>query len=206
VKYLTSAITVISLPLMILNMFGGIVSGIWLICLGEWSVIGLGIASLFASTFLLGLAMTPAMLLTVLAAKCAEKNRGWGLILFGSLTALYQYILIAVWCLMVFFLIANNATDRTVIPRMIWAYGMAIGPWAYMASREQGVAATIIVFFTAVSCLVTMLLAILTPVTRLTVMETFGCLMFVGFVVQSGIIILVQKELKATASAVIEAS
>jgi hypothetical protein len=40
-------IVVLSAPLWFLNMFGGIISGVWLAILGEWGSIGYGVAALF---------------------------------------------------------------------------------------------------------------------------------------------------------------
>ena len=55
--------TVLAVPLGLINMLGGIVSGIWLAILGEWGIIGYGIAALFVSGIGLGLAMVPGLLL-----------------------------------------------------------------------------------------------------------------------------------------------
>ena len=49
--------TVMAVPLGILNIFGGVVSGIWLAILGEWGIIGYGILALMVSGIGLGLAM-----------------------------------------------------------------------------------------------------------------------------------------------------
>ena len=40
-KALMGLITALSVPLMILNILGGIVSGIWLAILGRWGTVGL---------------------------------------------------------------------------------------------------------------------------------------------------------------------
>ena len=52
-KRLTGLIAALTIPLMILNMLGGIVSGIWLAILGDWGTFGLGILLFFVSTGLL---------------------------------------------------------------------------------------------------------------------------------------------------------
>lgn len=41
----------------IFNLFGGIVSGIWLVILGEWGVIGYGILALIVSSMGISFAM-----------------------------------------------------------------------------------------------------------------------------------------------------
>ena len=42
-KALMGLIAALSAPIMILNVLGGIVSGIWLAILGQWGTVGLGI-------------------------------------------------------------------------------------------------------------------------------------------------------------------
>jgi len=45
-------ITLLSVPLMVINLLGGVVSFIWLAVLGEWGIIGYGIAGLVIVMFL----------------------------------------------------------------------------------------------------------------------------------------------------------
>lgn len=47
----------LSLPFVILNLFGVIVAGIWLAILGDWRSIGYGIAIMIVSTFLLSIVL-----------------------------------------------------------------------------------------------------------------------------------------------------
>lgn len=49
------------IPFMVLNLLGGIVSGIWLAILGRWEALGLGVAFFFTSKFLLSFALLPAV-------------------------------------------------------------------------------------------------------------------------------------------------
>jgi hypothetical protein len=78
-KALMALITALSIPLMILNMLGGIVSGIWLAILGEWGAVGTGILFFFVSTWLLGFALMPSLLFAAPAAYCAKKGKTFGL-------------------------------------------------------------------------------------------------------------------------------
>jgi len=71
-KALTGLIIALSIPLMILNMLGGIVAGIWLAILGDCSI-GAGILIFFVSTGILGFVIMPSILLAVPAALCAER-------------------------------------------------------------------------------------------------------------------------------------
>jgi hypothetical protein len=62
-------------PLMLLNAFGGIAAGIWLLTLKEWGAIWYGIAALLFSHYLLGFAVMPGALFAVPGMALAEKGR-----------------------------------------------------------------------------------------------------------------------------------
>ena len=46
-------IQAISIPLIVLNLIGGVASGIWLVIIGDWRTVGLGIGLFFVSTLIL---------------------------------------------------------------------------------------------------------------------------------------------------------
>ena len=71
---LVKLMNLFALPIMILNLLGGIVSGIWLAILGQWWAIGAGIASLFLSTLLLGIVLMPSALLALPGIYLQEKG------------------------------------------------------------------------------------------------------------------------------------
>jgi hypothetical protein len=63
-----------SIPVMLLNFWGGIVGGIWLAILGKWDLIGLGIVSMLISSFGLGLALTPGFLFLAPAGLALDRG------------------------------------------------------------------------------------------------------------------------------------
>jgi hypothetical protein len=81
---------------MLLNLFGGIVSGVWLIVLRDWGVLGLGVCFFVVSTLLLGIALMPSLLLAATAAYFFERNKTVVSVFFGALSSLYILILITV--------------------------------------------------------------------------------------------------------------
>ena len=56
---------VISFPIMLLNILGGIVGGVWLGVAGEWWTLGLGVVGIICGAFFCSLLMFPGMSLTV---------------------------------------------------------------------------------------------------------------------------------------------
>lgn len=195
---LLGLITALSVPLMILNILGDVVSGIWLAFLGEWGAIGRGILFFVVSTWLLGFALMPSLLLTAPAAYYAERGKTFGLVCFGALSSLYILALITIWCCSILFLFLKDATASSLIPRLIWSYGVATGPWVYMASKDQGpagegFASTLATFLAELAYLVIMLLVIFTPITLLGAIKVFGGFMLVDLVVELSLVVTIQK-------------
>lgn len=199
-KAIVGLITALSIPLMILNMLGGIVSGIWLAILGEWGAVGTGILIFFVSTLLLSFALMPSFLLAAPAAYFGEKGKTIGLVFFGALSSIYILGLITIWCCGILFLFVKDATASSLIPRLIWSYGIATGPWAYMASKEgqgeEGFASTMATFLAELAYVVIILLVLFSPISLLGAIKVFGGFMVVGLILQLSVVVMIQKEQK----------
>ncbi len=129
---------ILTLPIMILNFSSGIVGGIWLAFLGEWKLIGIGIALLFTSHWFLSLLMMPGLLISGAALHFAEKNKVL-YCFFGFLSQLYMNILVIGTCVMAFFICSSfykGVVDVGYIPYVLWSWGMALGPWQFFTSKE----------------------------------------------------------------------
>ena len=201
-KALTGLITALSIPLMILNMLGGIVAGIWLAILGDWTTIGAGILIFFVSTSILGFVIIPSILLAVPAALCAEKGKTFGLVCFGALSSLYILTVITLWCCGILFFFVRDATASSLIPRLLWSYGLATGPWAYMAGKDvqgggnEGFASMLATFLAQLAYASIMILVIFTTITLLGAIKVFAGFMAVALVIQVTLAVLIQKEMK----------
>lgn len=202
-KALLGLITILSGPLAILNILGGIVSGIWLAVLGEWGIIWLGFLAILVSSLALGLVLTPATLLTSLAVISAEKGKTFGMLCLLALSNLYVIGIITVWCCGVLFALVKDATSISLIPSLIWSYGIATGPWGYMAFKEQkggtGDASTLATFLAELAYVVIMLMVIFSAVTLAQALKVFAGFMLVGLVILMTVAYLVQKEMKELA-------
>jgi hypothetical protein len=198
-KALMGLVTALSFPLTLLNILGGITSGIWLAVLRDWGTLGLGLGFFFFSTLILGFVLTPSLLLAAPAAYYAEKGKTLGLIFFGTLSSLYVVALITVWCCGVLFLFVRDASAATIIPRLIWSYGVATGPWGYMASKDrgssdEGVGSTFAVFMAELAYLVIMLVVIFFGISLIGALKVFGAFMLVALVAQITTVVLIQRQ------------
>jgi hypothetical protein len=200
VKILQGIITALTLPLALFNMLAGVVAGIWLAILGEWGTIGHGILFFFVSTFSLSLVLLPSMLLSAPAAYCAEKGKTFGMLCFSALSNIYTLAVITIWCCGILYMFVKDANASTLIPKLIWSYGIATGPWSYMASKEQqggdAFASLLATFLAELAYVVIILMIIFTTITPFQVIKVFAGFMLIGLLIQMTVAYLLHKEMK----------
>ena len=83
----TRFIEIISIPIIFLNFGSGIVGGVWLAFLGEWRLVGIGVALLFTASFSLSILMLPSIPIGMIATYFLNRRKRWT-------TYLGQYFLI----------------------------------------------------------------------------------------------------------------
>jgi len=132
-----ATITVLTVPIMLLNLLGGIGSGIWLAILGEWGEIIRGIIFFVVAGFAISIALMPSLLFAAPAAMAVERGKKLLGALLGSLSVLYTVALITIWCIWVMWLFVSSATESSLIPLLVWSYGVALGPWMWLAQKDQ---------------------------------------------------------------------
>jgi hypothetical protein len=125
----------ISIPIMLLNFGGGIVGGIWLATLGKWGLLGLGVASMLLSSSGLSLVLTPGLLFAVPGGLALDRGKYVVGFLCLALSNLWVYIVMIVWSVGCFKVVLGYYDSGSIWPYLLWAYGMATGPWTYMAVR-----------------------------------------------------------------------
>ena len=136
-KALLAILTILAVPLVLMNVLGGVVSGIWLAFLRQWGALGIGVLSLIFATFTISFALLPSIILNWPAAKLFER----GHIALGSILAIpasiYTTLVMVVWCYGVFTTFLSMSSPTSLVPMLLWSYGVATGPWSYMAQRES---------------------------------------------------------------------
>ena len=176
--------------LRLLMMLSSIVAGIWLAILGEWGIIGYGIiAALFVSELGLGLAISPQLLFATPAAALYEKGNKFGFYFFAFLGALYVVGVLTTWCIVVLYFFARQSDANSVIPALLWSYGVATGPIARMARKEEaqgggGVGTMVPTFFSQVAYVLVILAVLFFKVSIFDVSVLFGAIMIIGLIFQ----------------------
>jgi len=186
-------ITVLLIPIGFINMLGGIISGIWLVILGHWSPIGYGLLFLAFSSFGLGLAMMLGLIFAAPAAMMEERGNKFGSYFFGFLSVLYTYGVLTVWCLVVMTYFLKQADNDSVIPLLIWSYGVATGPIGWMAQKERNEYSMISTFFIQAAYLISIVAILLVGVSMTDLMAIFGAVTLVGLVLQFTLVHMTQK-------------
>lgn len=129
---IASLLGVISVPLMVLNFISGFVSAIWLLVIGEWRSVVLGIVIVAVASFAIGILLLPTLLFAGLASTGKRALQYISVVL----STLYVGTIIVVWCTIILLVFFGRTSPRNVIPMMLWSYEVATGPWAYMASKD----------------------------------------------------------------------
>lgn len=155
-------ILLLLLPIMIFNFGAGIVGLVWLMFSGGWPAILVGIGALVLGPFAIGVAMLPGMAIAVPAIGALQSGRvSTAMVLpLLILSSFWTYVVLTVWCVGTFVILLNNF-EGDLIPRMLWAYAVATGPWTFMAQKEaasdRDSQAPTTAFFAQVGCLSIML-------------------------------------------------
>lgn len=121
----------------IMNFGGSVVAAIWLLILGEWGALGAGIAGILAGSFLMGIAMLPAMLFTPLLVMGGKSGNRALLYLGGFLSMAYTMVIASAWTAWCFHYFGKITHAAALIPACLWAYEVATTPWVFMASKEK---------------------------------------------------------------------
>jgi len=135
-NFFTGVITVLSVPILFLNVIGGIVGGIWLMIAGEWSLFLGGLIYMAFGAMILGLLLMPGLLLGMPAVMFAEKRNYVMFFIFGLLSLAYTYSLIGISTYFVSDWVLSFST-APLWATLLWLYAVVLAPWQYMASKED---------------------------------------------------------------------
>lgn len=151
-------INVISVPIILLNYFSGIVGGIWLLILGQWRLVFASIAVSFVVPLAYSLVTIIQMPLVLLMSYAEERNKKTLAIFSGFINLFIGHAVIFFYVFGVLEAVIKISikTHLSIIPFLVLGYSVATGPFSFMASRESedSVGSFIGVFVTQISYLV----------------------------------------------------
>ena len=154
--FLAQLATLLSLPVLFINSFGGIIAFVWLIFESEWTLIIQGIVAFFVSSFIVAIAFLPAFGVAFIGMffyKMKIKILAYPIFYISTLL---NIAVISIWTFLVFnYALVNSSPETSLIPITLWAYGVAVGPIQYMASKEgsENVGAQLLTTFSALGSL-----------------------------------------------------
>lgn len=138
----------VALPLLLLNLLGGLVGGVGLLLQGEWRLVAGGFAYGLIGPYLLSLAMLPAMAFLPLSVWAANRNNTPLAVLAAVPNLIWTYVVVAVSCIFVFSFVTTGADGG--IFHILWGYSTATAPWSFMAQKDKqggNDSSTILMFF-----------------------------------------------------------
>ncbi len=196
---------IVGLPIFIivaLNFLGGIISGIWLAMLGQWWAIGYGFLGLFSHIWL-GWPILFGIVFGGPAAYLMEKGRPGLAAPLIFLSQLYILALMSAWCLSVLHGFMWRADESNFWPLLIWSYGVALGPWMFLAKKDSqfgddatSLGSTLTTLCAQIAYLITMALMAFGVRDLQTHIVVFGTIMMIDALVQTGFAIALTRPAK----------
>ncbi len=190
---LSRIITVLLVPLGIMNLLGGLISGIWLAFLGHWGLIGYGFLIIAFASFGIGFAMMPSLLFAVPAMSLIEKGNNFFGYIFLLLSSLYTYGILTLWCILILTYYMNQVDNDSIIPVLIWSYGVATGPIGFIAQKERNEYSVIATFFIQIAYFISIISIYFIGLTFLNLLIIFGITMSIGLLIQFTLAMLMEK-------------
>ena len=194
-----SILIILFLPIMILNFFGGVIGGIWLMILGEWGAVGIALGAALFGAFFCSFLLMPGFLFTVPGVALYQKRGVLRLISYPLLFLglLWTFMVMSIWALGIFHSFLDKSDSTSLVPMMLVAYGAASGPWSYMAQQEArggNEYSSLTAMSLSLASAVTLLLLAFSEMNTFKVFGIFLSIMAIVFVIQIFIVIKLQDE------------
>ncbi len=121
------------------NTIGPFVFGIWLIVLGHWVLVVIGLLAYIAFSIVLKYLLMVQVLLSAPIPSLARKGAKSRMLFLIFLSQSYAAIVMIAWCLLalLFSLEILQTKQVALIPLLGWSYGVALAPWTYLVMHEM---------------------------------------------------------------------
>ena len=138
-KIITVLMGTLSVPIMLMNFFGGLIGAIWLGVIGEWNILLIGGGILLAGALLCSLILMPGIAVSA-ACMAAWERAGLLRILLAPFMVcggLWTYVVMAAWGFGAFLLMFSGVpSPDDALPHALWAYAIGTSPWTYMMQKD----------------------------------------------------------------------
>ena len=121
----------------ILNFSSGFISGIWLMFLGQWKMLVMGLIVAFVMPIIYSILGMLSIGLAPVVTKLIEKKKKTGIIL-GMAASIYEKFLLFIWLVYVFnlFVVDGYSSGIFIVPLLLWGYTVVLSPLNYMGQHE----------------------------------------------------------------------
>lgn len=121
-----------------LNVFAGIIGGVWLLFEGEWRLVVCGFMASLLMPHVWWILCLPSLGIIALMEKFHNSKFWW--LSLGFINSLYNSFIFSLWVVLVFvpIFIGRSAPSNLMmfIPRALFGYSVAISPIAYIVSHD----------------------------------------------------------------------
>lgn len=184
-------IAILLLPLMLLNVLGGIVGAVWLMFLGQWGALGIALIATIFGAMVCGLALMPGMLITAPALFLYEKGGVARISSFPLFFAglLWTFAVMSGWAVIWYGYFLKRADASSLVPMLLIAFSVATGPWGYMAQKEAQSGneySSITTVFLQISCAVILVMLAFAGSQAFTALVAFTVTMSIAFLINLG--------------------
>lgn len=136
-KALSAFVAALVPIIMLLNFAGGVVGGIWAAVSGDWWAIGYALVTVVAAHFVISILLLPSMALGAFGAGTMERGRIVAARIALAASTLYLAMLMGLWAIFVTAAFLRHEREAPLFPIMLLGYGAAMGPWAFLATKDQ---------------------------------------------------------------------
>lgn len=124
-------------PVVLLNMFGGLIGGGWLLYLGMWKPVVFGLCAILSGSLVLGFMLLPSIALVIPLGGAIERGSIIAATIAVLVSVVFIKVVMTIWSLGVFDLFLMKSKQEAIIPLLLWSYTVAVTPWGTMARYDQ---------------------------------------------------------------------
>lgn len=135
-KTLGYALSVVVAVLLAGSFLGGVISLVWLLAVGEWRLVAMGLGLAVGTILVAPLLLLPARLL-VSALPAAEGGESGRTTLLSFLANAWAAVALVACLLAILWLLFIAPEPGAVLPAAVWSYAVATLPWIWLAYRQD---------------------------------------------------------------------